>query len=53
MAWLPVSGAAAAVLSAAALAIGATRVLAGVHWVRDVAAGAALGFGLGALGMLL
>lgn len=53
MAWLPVSGAAAAVLAVLAVAIGATRVLAGVHRVRDVAAGAALGFGLGALGMLL
>ena len=53
MAWLPVSGAAAAVLAVLAVAIGATRVLAGVHWVKDVAAGAALGFGLGALGMLL
>ena len=47
------SGAAAAVLAVLAVAIGATRVLAGVHRVRDVAAGAALGFGLGALGMLL
>ena len=53
MAWLPVSGAAAAVLAVLAVAIGATRVLAGVHRVGDVAAGAALGFGLGALGMLL
>ena len=36
-----------------ALAICALRVLAGVHYVRDVAAGAALGFALGAIGMWL
>lgn len=53
MAWLPVSPAVAGVLTVSALAICVTRVLAGVHWMRDVAAGAALGFGLGALGMLL
>ena len=53
MAWLPVNPAVAGVLTVSALAICVTRVLAGVHWVRDVAAGAALGFGLGALGMLL
>lgn len=53
MAWLPVNPAVAGVLTVSALAICITRVLAGVHWVRDVAAGAALGFGLGALGMLL
>lgn len=53
MAWLPVNSAVAGVLTVSALAICVTRVLAGVHWVRDVAAGAALGFGLGALGMLL
>lgn len=53
MAWLPVNPAVAGVLTVSALAICVTRVLAGVHWVRDVAAGAALGLGLGALGMLL
>lgn len=53
MAWLPVSPAAAGVLTVSALAICVTRVLAGVHSVKDVAAGAALGFGLGAAGMLL
>lgn len=53
MAWLPVNGIAAGVLTVSALAICATRVLAGVHSVKDVAAGAALGFVLGAAGMLL
>lgn len=53
VAWLPVSGAVSAVLAVSALGICAARVLAGVHSVGDVAAGAALGFGLGALGMLL
>jgi membrane-associated phospholipid phosphatase len=42
-----------AALVALTLAICATRVLAGMHFVRDVAAGAALGFALGALGMFL
>ena len=36
-----------------ALLICALRVLAGVHYVRDVAAGALLGFALGAAGMWL
>ena len=34
-------------------ALGVQRVLAGVHTPADAAAGALLGFGLGALGMLL
>ena len=34
-------------------ALGMQRVLAGVHTPADAAAGALLGFGLGALGMLL
>lgn len=38
-------------ISACLLAV--TRVLAGVHFVRDVAAGAAIGLGLGALGFLI
>ena len=36
-----------------ALLICALRVLAGAHYVRDVAAGALLGFALGAVGMWL
>ena len=36
-----------------ALLICALRVLAGAHYVRDVAAGALLGFALGAAGMWL
>ena len=38
---------------AVALLICALRVLAGAHYVRDVAAGALLGFALGAAGMYL
>jgi membrane-associated phospholipid phosphatase len=53
MAWLRVCPPVGAALVVLALAICATRVLAGMHFVRDVAAGAALGFALGALGMFL
>ncbi len=52
-AWLPVCPAAAWALLALDAGICATRVLGGVHALRDVAAGAALGFLLGAAGMLL
>ena len=52
-AWLPTAPAAALALAVLDLALCAQRVLAGVHTVRDVAAGAALGFALGAAGMLL
>ena len=52
-AWLPVSPAAAGLLAALTAALGVQRVLAGVHTPADAAAGALLGFGLGALGMLL
>ena len=41
------------IMTAVALGIGALRVMAGVHFVRDVAAGFALGFALGAAGMWL
>ena len=53
MVWLPVCPAAAAALAAVDLALCALRVLAGVHFVRDVAAGAALGFLVGWAGTLL
>ena len=52
-AWLPVCPAASALLGALTLALCAARVLAGVHTPADVLAGAALGFGLAALGMCL
>lgn len=53
MAWLRVCPPMGAAMVLLTLAICATRVLAGMHFVRDVAAGAALGFALGALGMFL
>lgn len=52
-AWLPVCPAASALLGALTLVLCAARVLAGVHTPADVLAGAALGFGLAALGMCL
>ena len=45
--------AAGACMVVVALLICALRVLAGAHYVRDVAAGALLGFALGAAGMYL
>ena len=45
--------AAGACMVVVALLICALRVLAGAHYVRDVAAGALLGFALGAAGMWL
>jgi membrane-associated phospholipid phosphatase len=53
MAWLRVCPPVGGALIALTLALCVTRVLAGVHFARDVAAGAALGFALGALGMFL
>lgn len=50
--WWPVSPACSAVLAAAAVLICATRVLAGVHAVRDVLCGAALGALCGMAGIL-
>ena len=46
-------GIAGACMVVVALLICALRVLAGAHYVRDVAAGALLGFALGAAGMYL
>jgi membrane-associated phospholipid phosphatase len=53
IAWLRVCPPVGVALVLLTLAICATRVLAGMHFVRDVAVGAALGFALGALGMFL
>lgn len=50
--WWPVSPVCGAVLAAAAVLICITRVLAGVHAVRDVLCGAALGALCGAAGIL-
>lgn len=49
MAWLRFYPAAGCVMAAAALIICVLRVITGVHYVRDVAAGAALGAALGLL----
>ena len=51
--WCYFYPAAGACMVAVALLICALRVLAGAHYVRDVAAGALLGFALGAAGMYL
>ncbi len=51
--WLYFYPAAGVCMTVVALLICVLRVLAGVHFVRDVAAGAALGFLLGAAGMWL
>ena len=51
--WLWFYPAAGRAMVALAVAICALRVLTGVHYVRDVAAGAALGFALGLAGMWL
>lgn len=51
--WLYFYPAAGAVMSVIAAAICVLRVLAGVHYPRDVLAGAALGFSLGIAGMWL
>ncbi len=50
--WWRYSVPAGVLMAAVTAAVCATRVLAGVHTVRDVAAGAALGFGMG-LALLL
>ena len=51
--WCYFYPAAGACMVVVALLICALRVLAGAHFVRDVAAGALLGFALGAAGMWL
>ena len=51
--WCYFYPAAGACMVVVALLICALRVLAGAHYVRDVAAGALLGFALGAAGMWL
>ena len=51
--WCYFYPAAGACMVVVALLICALRVLAGAHYVRDVAAGALLGFALGAAGMYL
>lgn len=51
--WLYFYPSVGVVMILVALAICVLRVLAGVHYVRDVVAGAVLGFGLGAAGMWL
>lgn len=51
--WLYFSPAAGAALTVVALVICGLRVLTGVHFVRDVAAGVTLGFALGLAGMWL
>ena len=51
--WLYFYPAAGVCMTAVALLICVLRVLAGVHFIRDVAAGFALGFGLGLAGMWL
>ena len=51
--WLYFYPSVGVVMILVALAICVLRVLAGVHYVRDVVAGAILGFGLGAAGMWL
>lgn len=53
MAWLRTSPAVGLALCVLTAAICASRVLAGVHYPRDVLCGAALGFALGAAGMFL
>ena len=53
MAWWRVSVPAGALFLIIAAGIAASRVLAGVHFVRDVAAGLALGAGAGALAIVL
>lgn len=53
MAWLRTSPAVGLALAVLAAGVCATRVLAGVHFLRDVLCGAALGFALGAAGMFL
>ena len=51
MVWLYFYPAAGAAMVVVAAAICVLRVLAGVHFPRDVLAGAALGFALGYVGM--
>lgn len=53
MAWLRTSLPVGLALSVLTAAICLSRVLAGVHYPRDVVCGAALGFALGAAGMFL
>ncbi|MDE7298232.1 MAG: phosphatase PAP2 family protein [Lachnospiraceae bacterium] len=53
MAWWQVSVPAGALFLLIAAGIAASRVLAGVHFVRDVAAGLALGVGAGVLAIML
>ena len=51
--WLYFYPAAGVCMTVVALLICVLRVIAGVHFIRDVAAGAVLGFALGAVGMWL
>lgn len=53
MAWWRLSALAGIFFLAVAAGVAATRVLAGVHFVRDAAAGLAFGAGLGALALLI